>query len=231
MLMQGGSKSKPYFYSSYDPDQHYDNSAAADEHDAELTRQRMAAQQGLQNAALAPVQDAALAVPVVAPAEELAEDAEPAPRVRPVVAGEEDQIWEQELAGKQVEVEEAMQDFVPRFEALAGDAQVMVRGSLASGLKGSHKVDPERLIGSLAAQWSDRTTGPSMPSSATCVTFWATSRETVTQVRPTGGSMSSSGPAAVGPPYGDKIAVAPRRPDIARALASPCGSLHQTDGP
>ncbi|BAZ16713.1 hypothetical protein NIES4071_85910 [Calothrix sp. NIES-4071] len=49
--------------------------------------------------------------------------------------------WLQAWTDKQKEVHDAMQAFVPRFQALDTDAEVKIRGSLASGIKGPNKVD------------------------------------------------------------------------------------------
>lgn len=52
-----------------------------------------------------------------------------------ILLSAKDEEWEKAWKAKQAEVESAMQAFMPRFEALAPDAVVSVRGSLATGVK------------------------------------------------------------------------------------------------
>ncbi|MEH2258766.1 hypothetical protein [Nostoc sp.] len=52
-----------------------------------------------------------------------------------ITISEADANWEKAWKAKQAEVHSAMQQFVPRFQALDPDAQVNIRGSLASGVK------------------------------------------------------------------------------------------------
>ncbi|MEH1949465.1 MAG: DUF4157 domain-containing protein [Nostoc sp.] len=52
-----------------------------------------------------------------------------------ITLSEADANWEKAWKAKQAEVHNAMQQFVPRFQALDPDAQVNIRGSLASGVK------------------------------------------------------------------------------------------------
>ncbi|HEY9804205.1 MAG TPA: hypothetical protein V6D25_27990, partial [Leptolyngbyaceae cyanobacterium] len=52
-----------------------------------------------------------------------------------ITISQADENWEKAWRAKQEEVHNAMQQFVPRFQALDRDAQVNIRGSLASGVK------------------------------------------------------------------------------------------------
>ena len=62
----------------------------------------------------------------------------------------DNKVWEQAWAAKQEEVHNAMQAFVPDFLALDATAEVKIRGSLSSGIKGNPaKVDTEWMIPSI----------------------------------------------------------------------------------
>ncbi|ACY13834.1 DUF4157 domain-containing protein [Haliangium ochraceum] len=158
-----GSNKRTVYFSTLDPNpfrpKMFSTREEAEAHDRELESQQ-------KQAAKKPEPEVS-AIQVVEPKVDESEVVEPKdsgiqiiesapkpkakPKAEPVsglTLSQMNRTWEQALARKQEEVIAAMQQFVPDFTALAADAEVRIRGSLASGVKGPNKTSKtnERLL-------------------------------------------------------------------------------------